>query len=120
MVTQFFAIERAAIEAIASQYPELSGPFLAQLEVVLVEKRTNAGAGFYTDFEYNVEVPSISAPSPIGEPFAEVAGLEHGMGFLLALRDGKMAYLEGYSFEEVTVPLAFETISFAMKSSPLQ
>jgi len=31
-----------------------------------------------------------------------------------------MAYLEGYSFEEVTVPLAFETISFAMKSSPLQ
>lgn len=42
------------------------------------------------------------------------------MGFLLALKEGKMAYLEGYSFEDSPKPLDFENVRFKMRPRPLK
>jgi hypothetical protein len=114
MASGLFAIERAAIEAIIRQHPLLASALTVQLQRVVVTARTNTGAGFYTDLCVPDDAPLAITGSPIGEPFAHVEGLKHGMGFLLMVRDGKMECLEGYGFEEAVSPINFETTVFSM------
>jgi len=120
MTTELYPIERAAIEAIVRQYPNLANALTVQLEGAKVTSRRNTGAGFYCDLHVRDDAPPSITSSPIGEPFADVAGLEHGMGFLLMIRDGKMVCLEGYSFEDCAPPIDFETVAFSMKDRPMQ
>ncbi|TPG21057.1 hypothetical protein EAH87_06920 [Sphingomonas koreensis] len=114
MTTELYPIEHAAIEAIIRQYPSLANALAVQLEKAHVTGRRNTGAGFYTNLHVADDAPLASTASPIGDPFASVEGLEHGMGFLLTVRDGKMACLEGYSFEDYARPIEFETVTFSI------
>jgi len=119
MTTGLYAIERAAIEAIIRQYPTLAAALTDQLGGAQVTSRNNTGAGFYTDLRVADDAPLAITASPIGEPFANVGGLAHGMGFLLMVRDGRMVCLEGYSFEDHAPPIDFETVPFSMTDRAL-
>lgn len=119
MTTCLFAIERAAIEAIIGEYPILADALACQLAEATVCNRRDTGKGFYTDLIVSDGAPLVVTPSPIGEPSADVDGLEHGMGFLLMVRDCKMVCLEGYSFEDHAAPIDFETVAFSMIARPL-
>lgn len=60
------------------------------------------GAGFFCSFEVSADVSPLrgSADFELGDVDASVDGLEHGAGFLLFVRGGRLAALEGYSYEE--------------------
>lgn len=47
---------------------------------------------------------------------ARVDGITHGMGFILWLSDGYAKCLEGYSFEESTTAIDFESVVFELCS----
>ncbi len=113
------ALERAVLYKIVSQYPEASGVLSAQLSGLSVTGRENTGAGFYTRFAIDSQAPVASLASPIGDVAVKVDGLDHGIGFLLWLRDGYMNQLEGFSFEEDTSDIDWTNPSFNIEHSAL-
>ncbi|QIB75182.1 hypothetical protein G3I44_13365 [Halogeometricum borinquense] len=60
------------------------------------------GAGFFIEFEVSEEAETV----PVTEDFhfggveVTMKGLSHGIGFVLFVRDGVIAELEGYTYEE--------------------
>ena len=87
---------------------------------VAVGGRENTGAGFYTDLVPDREryLP-IGFQSPLGDAFAYIDGLEHGIGFLVFLTDGYPTLLEGYSLVgEDTSKIDFGTANFTIGWAP--
>ena len=93
------ALERAVLIAFAEHYAPYSAVLRLQIASVRVSARRNTGAGFYTDFLVS-DVPEVAAPSPLGPVSAGIEGVEHGMGFLLWLREGVIHSLEGYTYDD--------------------
>jgi hypothetical protein len=87
----------------------------AQVSNATVLSRENTGAGFYTRFA----VERASA-APIGGerlrngPAARIEGLEHGMGFILWLKNGYVDCLEGFSYGESTSKITLERVGFEL------
>ena len=79
---------------IHNQLDDVRVALRAQAARACLASREYTGAGFHCSFEVPAEVPRVSAPSGFE------LGLEHGAGFLLFVRDGRMTMLEGYSYEE--------------------
>lgn len=111
MLTALSSLERAVLDVIALQVPEVANALAGQWEKVHVTARENTGAGFYTKFDVPQGSP-IERAAPLGDVGASVDGLEHGMGFLLWLQDGHIHQLEGYSYEENTSDIDFERVVF--------
>jgi len=51
---------------------------------------------------------------------AKIDGLDHGMGFILWLKDGYLDCLEGYSYEENTTAVVLEHAVFDMVDDPVK
>ena len=81
-----------ALVALRRQIPHLS-----------VKSRKNTGVGFFTEFEMTTEA-AIATPSTkkirFGDVEATIPGLQNGAGFLLFVDDGRLHFLEGYSYDE--------------------
>jgi hypothetical protein len=90
-------LEQAVLDAIALQVPEVADALAGQQGKVRVTARENTGAGFYTTFDVAQGSP-IERASPLGDVGGSIDGLEHGMGFLLWLQNGRIYRLEGYSY----------------------
>jgi len=106
-------LEQAVLDAIALQVPELADAFAIQQGKVRVTARENTGAGFYTTLDVSHSSPMIQGvASPLGDVGAAVVGLEHGMGFLLWLRNGHIHQLEGFSYGESTSGIDFKRVAF--------
>jgi len=61
------------------------------------------GVGFLTELAVAADVPAAPLASQvrIGDVVAEeVEGLQFGLGFVLFVEEGRLAALEGYTFEE--------------------
>lgn len=62
-----------------------------------------SGAGFFTQLSVPFDVPRL-LPGPkrmvIGDVYAEVAGLEHPVGFLLFVDDGALNFLECFIVDD--------------------
>ena len=99
--------------AIVDQVTEASTSLALQLDSSRVTNRENTGAGSYTTFEVSSTATMDGVMSPMGDIGATVLGLEHGMGFLLWLKGGRMAQLEGYSYGESTSRLDLERVTFS-------
>jgi hypothetical protein len=106
-------LERAVMLVIVAQATDIGPSLGLQLDSVRVAKRENTGAGFYTTFEVSAPATMDGVKSPLGDVGATVQGLEHGMGFLLWLEDGRINQLEGYSYEESTTGLDLQRIRFS-------
>ena len=106
-------LERAVLSAIALQVPASAHALGSEQAGLRVVTRENTGAGFYTTFDSNSGQRMEGVSSPVGDIGANIKGLEHGMGFLLWLKDGCAHRLEGYSYGESTTDLDFEQVVFA-------
>jgi len=77
-----------------------------QMQSASVVKRTFTGCGFFTD----LSVPETCAPV-LGEPSFELSNvsgispkLQHGIGFLLFIRRGRLSFLEAFTYGEPWPP----------------
>ena len=107
------SLERAVLDVIALQVPEVAATLAGQQGKVRVTARENTGAGFYTTLYVSHHSAIQGVASPLGDVGATVVGLEHGMGFLLWFRDGRVHHLEGYSYGESTSGIDFARVAFA-------
>lgn len=103
------SLEQAVLDAIALQVPEVADALAGQQ--VQVTARQNTGAGFYTTLDVSHRSPIEGVASPVGDVGATIAGLQHGVGFLLWLRNGHIHKLEGYAYED-TSGIDFEQVAF--------
>jgi hypothetical protein len=106
------SLEQAVLDAIALQVPEVADALAGQQGKVRATARENTGAGFYTTLDVSHRLPIEGVASPLGDVGATVVGLEHGMGFLLWLRDGHIHKLEGFAYGESTSGIDFERVAF--------
>jgi hypothetical protein len=109
----FTPLEQAVFAAICEMHPEDRPALTAQLSNATLRGRENTGAGFYANFE----VDRASSATIGGErwrdgPSAKIDGLAHGMGFILWLKEGYADCLEGYSYDDRTIGIDLENISF--------
>jgi hypothetical protein len=109
----FTALERAVLEAICEMHSANRAALEAQLSTATVISRENTGAGFYARFQ--VERSSgiaINGERSRAGPEARIDGLRHGMGFILWMKEGYVACLEGYSYAESTKGIVLEAVGF--------
>src|SRR5262245_22674397 len=72
------------------------------MALAIVRQRTMTGVGFFLRFAIQSDAEKIQANgqrtlSCVG---AELEGVEHGVGFVLFIQDGKLDFLEGFTYEE--------------------
>jgi len=96
-------LERAVLQKLLDgDHPALK-VLRAQLEKCGVASREMTGSGFFTGLEVertsDIE-PLAGLDVRFGDVEASIPGLEHGAGFVLLIRDGYLAELEAYSYEE--------------------
>lgn len=111
--SHFTHLEQAVLRAICEAHPADQAALEGQLSTAIILSRENTGAGFYTRL-----VVERSSTKPIGGerlrhgPAVRIDGLEHGMGFILWLKEGYADCLEGYCYGESTDMLALERVGF--------
>jgi hypothetical protein len=109
----FTPLEHAVLNAIYEMHLADRPALEAQLLTATVRSRENTGAGFFTRFD----VDRASSSAIKGErlrngPEATMDGLQHGMGFILWLKEGYAECLEGYATAGSTVGIDLERTSF--------
>lgn len=121
-MTQFTDLEVAALLAVFLETPELAPALQQQLEVSVVTKRENSGGGFFTTIAVADDAPAVNGPSVLGYATqARVDGLEHGFGFILFIRDGRLHMLEGFAWApESTHDLDLASLKFEIYNQPVQ
>jgi hypothetical protein len=109
------ALEKAVLQLVVEQLHSPHKESMAQQATsASVLSRENSGASFYTYFDFGIgpysPLPSLAHITVE----ARVNGLSHGVGFIAWTKDGRLDYLEGYSYEESTVPLDWKTVTFEL------
>jgi hypothetical protein len=89
-------IERAILEMALQEYPHLEGPLLQQIKSAKVSKFENTGAGFFSTLYIDPLAKTLAKRSPLNVASGTVLGIEHGMGFLVFLENGRLSLIEGY------------------------
>lgn len=94
--------ERDVMVAILATLSPEYAPLLEQIAAAKVYKREKSDRGFYTYFLLPKAVRTIDSKEKMqfGGVFAEINGLQYGMGFVLYVVNGVIDCLEGYSFDE--------------------
>jgi hypothetical protein len=112
---KFTLLEETVLRAIFETYPVDSAALHTQLSTAKVLRRENTGAGFYTDITVDrTSSPAIGSERLRAGPTVRVKGLDHGMGFILWLREGYAHQLEGYSYGESTAEILLEQATFEL------
>ena len=122
-MTAFTELEIAALRSIFSETPELTPALERQLAVATVTERENTGGGFFTTIAVDQNAPSVSVSGVLGyETQARVEGLEHGLGFVLFLKEGRLlGTLEGFTWgPESTASLDLASLKFEIYKQPVQ
>jgi hypothetical protein len=93
--------EQAVLEKLLAGDHAVLAALRAQAARARLTSRENTGVGFHCCLEVPPDVPLVTpADFELGDVDATIEGLEHGAGFLLFVRGGRMTMLEGYSYEE--------------------
>lgn len=110
------------LHSIFLETPELAPDLERQMERANATKRENTGCGFFTTIAVPADALQVSTPSVLGyETHARVHGLEHGLGFVLFMREGRMYLLEGYAWgSEGTASLDLFNLTFEIFNAPIQ
>ena len=83
----FTKLEKAALDGIFAETPELAPILEQQFDKAAVTNRENTGGGFFTTIEVREDAPRVNGPRVLGcETHARVEGLTHGLGFVLFMR----------------------------------
>jgi hypothetical protein len=94
-------IEREVLEIIAAAYPASAEVLCQQIETAQVVSFENSGAGFFSNLAVAPDAPLLAEKSPLSAAHGEVLGIEHGMGFVVFLEDGRISVIEAYSYGDV-------------------
>jgi hypothetical protein len=121
-MSDFTQMEAAVLDAIFSETPAMSSVLARQLHRATVTKRENTGGGFFTNIAVSEDAPRVECPKVLGyATHARVEGLEHGLGFVLFMEDGKLHLLEGYAYgPESTASLDLDNLSFEIFYEPIK
>ena len=108
-------LERAVLEKLLAGDASVLGTLRQQLCAASVAKRELTGVGFFCTLVVPSAEPAvaeITGQGPFGDVEADIEGLQHGAGFLLWLKDGRLSMLEGFSYDE---PWPSEVDRFELK-----
>lgn len=95
-------LEQAVLNKLLSgEQPILTG-LRVQAKKARLVSREFTGVGFFCSFEVPADVPNLATRENFGisDVNASIEGLEHGAGFILFVREGRMITLEGFSYDE--------------------
>jgi hypothetical protein len=113
MRSEFTALERAVLAAICKMHTTDTAALEAQLSTATLLSRENTGGGFFTHFAVDRASSGVIEGMRLRNgPEGKIDGLEHGMGFILWLKQGYADCLEGYSYAENTTGIALESAGF--------
>ena len=121
-MTEFTDLEVAALRAIFLETPALAPALGRQLEASVVAERENSGGGFFTTMRVADDAPAVESPSVLGDcTHARISGLEHGFGFVLFMKGGRLHMLEGFAYgPESTHDLDLTALRFQIYNQPVQ
>ena len=121
-MSAFTKLELAALHSIFLETPELTSELEQQLAVATVTERENTGGGFFTTISVAENASRVTSPKVLGyETQARVSGLEHGIGFVLFMEDGRLVLLEGFAWgPESTAGLDLTAWEFEVYKQPRQ
>ena len=121
-MTDVTEMETAALQAIFAETPPMASELQRQLGRAKVTKRENTGGGFFTDIAVPEGEPRLKCSNVLGyATHARVEGLEHGLGFVLFIKDGNLNLLEGFAWgPESTASLDLRNLSFEIFNEPIQ
>src|ERR1700722_1078931 len=110
-------IEREVLEITAREYPASTDVLRLQIDNAQAVRFENSGAGFFCYLKVATETPLLKEKSPLDGAYGNVLGVEHGMGFIVFLENGRLSLIEGYCNGNVsTVGFDFEKVTFDLKS----
>lgn len=94
------ALETDVLDTLIKAHSDYSALIQDQLARATVASRRRTGLGFFLNF--SVEPGELFEPRDfeLNDVYGDLTGLEHGAGFILFIRGGRLAFLEGHSFEE--------------------
>lgn len=116
LVRALWPIERAVLEATAEDYPQSASALQGQTETAMVAKFENTGAGFFSTISVAADAPALAEKSPLDGAYANVEGIEHGMGFIVFMDSGRVSLIEGYCHGNVsTVDVDFSEVRFELR-----
>jgi len=98
----FLPLEIEVIEKLLAGPNPILNALRKQYGKARVKKREFTGVGFWLD----IELPPDVAPAPLVQRLhlsdvgAELEGVNHGVGFVLHVRDGLLDQLEGFTYDE--------------------
>lgn len=94
-------IEQAVLDMLlAGDHPALV-PVRSQAKRSNVSRREYTGVGFWTFFDVPEDAPlAMPRNFVLSDVALTVAGLEHGAGFWLQIRNGRLEMLEGFTYDE--------------------
>ena len=88
------------MKKIINEDSSISNILVKQYASAKVVNREFTGVGFFTNFR--IDDKSLSLGNDVnlelGRIHAEIKGLKYGAGFILYIRSGMLAMLEGYSY----------------------
>ena len=104
------------LEATARDYPASANSLRRQAETAQVTNFENTGAGFFSTVSVAADAPALADRSPSDGAYGSIEGIEHGMGFLVFLENGRMSLIEGYCHGDAsTVGIDFSCVKFDLR-----
>lgn len=95
-----------------------------QYKQASVKSREETGYGFFLKFSLPLDIiplteqfQNVKPDFCFGDVGAKIKGIQHGAGFLLWIKNGKLLMLEGYSYDE-TWPDRIEEYQLSYYSNP--
>jgi hypothetical protein len=93
-------LEGDVLRAIMDAHPDYGELILAQLEQATIASRRKTGLGFFLNFAVSPETLFDPLDFELNDVYADIEGLDYGAGFLLFIRQGRLAFLEGHTHDE--------------------
>lgn len=88
------------MKLLAGDHPVLA-VLRTQALAARLASRTQTGAGFFLTFHVPIDAPGVKVKDfQFGDVNAIVNDLQHGAGFVVFVRNGRLDTLEGYSYDE--------------------
>src|SRR5688500_6631342 len=93
-------LEQAALDKlIAGDHPVLQ-TLRHQASRASLRAKEYTGVGVFCSFDVLPGTPTVAGGFELEDVTAEVAGFNHGAGFILFVREGVIELLEGFSYDE--------------------
>ncbi len=111
------ALETDVLETLIQAHPDHSALLYDQLGRATIASRRRTGLGFFLNFSVEPDVLFEPRNFELNDVYGDLTGLEHGAGFILFIRSGRIAFLEGHSFEEAWPPTEGKHVVFVRSPS---